>query len=253
MSEHVNQVASCNLPVLQQEIEGGLTQTVNARDLHQELGIKKKFPDWIKSQIERGQLVENADYVLVFPQKGKNLKGGRPALEYHVTIDAGKSIAMMSGGEKGAEVRRYFIQCEKQLKRQTPQIPQSLPEALRLAADLAEENTRLECQVAEARPKVDALDRIATAEGSLCITDAAKQLQIQPKTLFKWLNENQWIYRRPGNATWIGYQQKIQQGLLEHKMSTFTQQDGTEKTTSQVRITPKGLTRLSDKINQEAA
>lgn len=31
-------------------------------------------------------------------------------------------------------------------------------------------------------PKVEALDRIATAEGSLCGTDTAKTLQVQPKT-----------------------------------------------------------------------
>lgn len=136
--------------------------------------------------------------------------------------------------------------------RQTPLIPQSLPEALRLAADLAEKNTQLEHEVAEAKPKVAALDRIATADGSLCVTDAAKQLQIQPKKLFLWLQQNQWIYRRPGKAAWIGYQHRIQQGLLEHKISIFTKDDGTEQTTSQVRITPKGLTKLSDALSQEA-
>jgi len=31
-------------------------------------------------------------------------------------------------------------------------------------------------------PKVEALDRIATVEGSLCVTDAAKSLQVRLKT-----------------------------------------------------------------------
>ena len=51
------------------------------------------------------------------------------------------------------------------------QIPQSYSEALRLAADQAE-------QIKELKPKADGFDRIATADGSLCITDAAKNLQM---------------------------------------------------------------------------
>src|SRR5690606_28048169 len=33
--------------------------------------------------------------------------------EYHLTIEAGKHIAMMSGTDKGFEVRDYFIECER--------------------------------------------------------------------------------------------------------------------------------------------
>ncbi len=181
------------VPVLQQNIGGDLIQTVNARDLHSELGIKKDFTNWIKAQINRGQLIENTDY-LVFAQKGVNPKGGRPVSEYHITIDAGKSIAMMSGGEKGAEVRRYFINCEKRLKEQALQIPDfSDPvQAARAWADELEqkqltqqENMQLTHQVEEMVPKVEALHRIAVSDGSLCFTDAAKNLQAGQKDLIK--------------------------------------------------------------------
>ena len=40
------------------------------------------------------------------------------------------------------------------------------------------------------KPDVEALERIAKADGSMCITDAAKHLQVQPKFLFKTLSEN---------------------------------------------------------------
>ncbi|MFJ1253839.1 phage antirepressor KilAC domain-containing protein [Cupriavidus sp. CuC1] len=59
-------------------------------------------------------------------------------------------------------------------------IPQTLGEALRLAADLAEKAQELSAIVAEQTPKVEALDRIATAGGSFCIRDAAKALQMRP-------------------------------------------------------------------------
>ena len=119
------------------------------------------------------------------------------------------------------------------------QIPQSYPEALRLAADQAE-------QIKELKPKADGFDRIATADGSLCITDAAKNLQMGPKELFFYLNSHEWIYRRTGNKNWLAYQDKIRQGLLEHKVTEVSLSDGTGRISEQVRITPKGLTRLSE-------
>ena len=71
------------------EIHGAVASAVNARDLHAFLEVKKDFSDWIKKQIERARLLEGRDYV-VFPQKGENLNGGRPSLEYHLTIEAAK-------------------------------------------------------------------------------------------------------------------------------------------------------------------
>ncbi|MGB0467067.1 MAG: phage antirepressor KilAC domain-containing protein [Pontibacterium sp.] len=94
-------------------------------------------------------------------------------------------------------------------------------------------------------PKAVALDRIATADGSLCITNAAKDLQVRPKDLFSYLSRNRWIYKRTGSGSWTAYQERIQQGLLEHKTTTVNRSDGSEKITEQVRVTPKGLTKLA--------
>ena len=133
-----------------------------------------------------------------------------------------------------------------------PAIPQTLPEALRLAADLAEQNSHLQLVVAEQAPKVEALNRIAVADGSLCITDAAKSLQIKRKDLIAILQGRKWIYRRTGSTHYVAYQDKIQSGLMEHKYSTVERPDGSEKTTEQARITPKGLIRLATIIREAA-
>ncbi|WP_435105557.1 phage antirepressor KilAC domain-containing protein [Arhodomonas sp. AD133] len=103
----------------------------------------------------------------------------------------------------------------------------------------------LEQTVQEQAPKVEAHDRIAAAEGSMCITDAAKHLQVRPKDLFDYLQRKRWIYRRQGGRSWLGYQQRVQQGLLVHKVTTVDMPDGGERVNEQVRITPKGLHRLS--------
>ncbi|MEJ6520344.1 phage antirepressor KilAC domain-containing protein [Shewanella bicestrii] len=116
----------------------------------------------------------------------------------------------------------------------------------------SEKVLELEDQLKVTQPKADALDRIATADGSLCITDAAKHLQMRPKDLFAFLQQDKWIYRRQGTS-WLGYQDKLQQGLLEHKITEVERGDGSNKITSQVRVTPKGLAYLSNWLTSHAA
>lgn len=90
----------------------------------------------------------------------------------------------------------------------------------------------LEDRIKEIQPKAEALDRIATADGSLCITDTAKLLQVtKPKELFSLLQRQHWIFRRPGTTVWLGYQDKVQKGFLEHKVTEVTRTDGSSKVT----------------------
>lgn len=132
-------------------------------------------------------------------------------------------------------------------------IPQTMPEALRLAADLADERDAAQAALAIAAPKAEALDRIATADGSLCLMDAAKQLQMRPKDLITFLSAHQWIYKRAGGSAWIGYQDRIQAGLIEHKSNIVIDGNGIERIRDQVRVTAKGLARLAQAIEKEAA
>jgi phage anti-repressor protein len=85
--------------------------SVNARDLHKTLEIKKDFSDWIKVQIKRAGLQININYI-IFDSKSN----GRPIREYIFTTESAKHIAMMSQGKKASEVRDYFIQIEEKYK-----------------------------------------------------------------------------------------------------------------------------------------
>ncbi|MVM34212.1 hypothetical protein GO755_29545 [Spirosoma sp. HMF4905] len=91
---------------------------VSARELHGFLSIKSKFADWIKNRIIKYKLLENEDYVLIAEEGfSKSLeKGGRPELDYALTLDTAKELAMVENNEKGREARRYFIEKEKQLR-----------------------------------------------------------------------------------------------------------------------------------------
>ncbi|MCO8017491.1 phage regulatory protein/antirepressor Ant [Brevundimonas diminuta] len=160
-----------------------------------------------------------------------------------------ESLILVSG--YSVELRAAIIDRWEELERaaRRPVMPDlNNPATLRLLlADYANDKIALEEQVAELAPKAEALDRIATADGSMCITDAAKTLQVQPKAAFQFLRAHRWIYSRQGGGE-IAYQDKLASGLLEHKTTTIHRSDGSEKVTTQVRVTPKGLARLAKEL-----
>jgi len=231
------------------------TSTVNARELYRFLSAKKDFSSWIKKQIERARLIEDRDFLTVtLKGEGGNIGlGGRfDAKEYFLTLDAGKHIAMLSGTEKGFEVREYFIECERQV-----QIPKSLPqnykEALLQLVDQVEANEKLQRTIDKQSVTVKAYDRITLADGLLNITSAAKTLQINPnQRLFSFMSANGWIYRRIGGKGWVAYQGRIACGYLTHKVTTVQTSDGRERIVEQVLVTPKGLAKLAKHFTTDA-
>ncbi|MHC2090040.1 Rha family transcriptional regulator [Methylobacterium sp. CM6244] len=120
------------------------------------------------------------------------------------------------------------------------------PAALRnLLLANTEKVLALQGKVAEQAPIVDAYARIAEADGSLCIRDAAKTLQVRPIDLTNHLIAKGWIYRRPGSKEWSAYQPKLSSLLMKHKLATIPHDDGHDRVRTQVRITPKGIGRLA--------
>ena len=113
-------------------------QLCNARDLHQFLEAKTQFGNWISDRISDYGFTQNEDYIIVTQRTN-----GRPRKEYHITLDMGKELAMVERNEKGRQVRKYFIECERRAKELTKQ-QHSLPlaeaeadeEAIRIIANL---------------------------------------------------------------------------------------------------------------------
>lgn len=159
------------------------------------------------------------------------------------------------GMRESKAVRRAVLEKLKELQKPfvDPMAALNVPSFLRSTLlTYTEKVIELESQVEEMKPDVEALTRIAKSQGSMCVTDAAKQLQVKPKSLFDIMSQCKWIYRRLGTP-WIGYQDKIQQGLIEHKVTVITKPDGEDKSIPQVRVTPKGLSKLAKLLTQGAA
>jgi phage anti-repressor protein len=123
--------------ISQNKIENELINTVSAIELHEKLEVKKDFSSWIKVQIKRGMFDENIDFITL-PLKGdskkailqanglyRNEKGQVLKVDYILTIDTAKHIAMMSGTQKGKDIRKFFIEAEKELREIKAQPPKT--------------------------------------------------------------------------------------------------------------------------------
>ena len=163
-------------------------------------------------------------------------------------------LDLVSGYRPELRIRiiRRLAELEEQIRQPTHAIPQTYAEALQLAADMAKENERQAALLAEAAPKVQALERISRADGDCCITDAAKLLKVRPRELFDWLSANAWIYKRNGRGAWIGYQDKVQAGYLRH--SEYCYNNGNDEFLRvQVNVTPKGIAKLAEELMGDEA
>ncbi len=132
---------------------------VNARELWQKLESKQRFTDWIKDRLEG--FAEGQDYV--FHKITKNLpRGGRPEVDYIISLDVAKHIAMLERNEQGRKIRQYFIEVEKQYrKKENEKLP--TPEVL-MATLCTEMERRIKAE-AERDEYRHNLQRIALASG----------------------------------------------------------------------------------------
>ena len=119
------------IPIFTREIQQESTvRCCNARDLHAFLEVGRDFSNWIKSRIDKYQFVEGEDFVTVqnlsspnlassninqlYSAESKNAKSRQQQMvDYHITLDMAKELAMVENNEIGRKVRRYFIQIEK--------------------------------------------------------------------------------------------------------------------------------------------
>jgi phage antirepressor YoqD-like protein/phage regulator Rha-like protein len=201
----------------------------------------------IRALVERG-VVSGNETPYVHPQNGQTYSEFR--------LDFRNTMIVVSG--YSPELRARIIDRWQQLEteRQTfdPATILENPAAMRgLLLTYTEKVIALEAKVEDMRDDVAAHERLTRADGSLNITEAAKNLGIRPKDLFDWLAHNGWIYKRAGSAAWLGYQDKCNRGLLEHKSTTVLRSDGSEKITEQVRVTPKGLSVLAKLVKPIAS
>ena len=166
------------LPIIQENQD--LQQAVSARELYDFLQPTERFANWFDRQLQYGFVV-NQDYLgcEVF-----NTLARQSLQDYFISVDMAKEISMIQRSDKGKQARQYFIECERRSNQPVPtfQIPQTLGEALQLAADQAK-------QLELAAPKVAHYDKVVDRHTLLTATQVGQKIHMSAVKLNRILDE----------------------------------------------------------------
>lgn len=129
--------------------------------------------------------------------------------------------------------------------KQMPQIPQTLSEALRLAADQAEQIERQNLLIEQQRPKVEFVQRYVEVGTTKSLRETAKILRVPERAMIDCLVGDGLLFRQSGNL--LPYQKYHVKGLFDVK--TGTTEYGHNYT--QTRVTSKGIEYIASRYASE--
>ena len=71
--------------------------TVDARELHELLGVGRDFSNWIKTRIEKYEFAEGIDFItnVCSPDLATKGRGGHNIVEYHISTDMANELSMV--------------------------------------------------------------------------------------------------------------------------------------------------------------
>ena len=205
---------------------------VSARDLHKGLEVKSKYNDWLKRMLDYG-FAEGTDFVAI-AQKKVTAQGNQSEFIEHVfNLDSAKEIAMIQRNDKGKEVRKYFIQVEKDFNSPEKIMARALLMADKKITNLTMQNNQLQLDLKEAQKQARYLDLIIESKGALRVSQIAQDYGMTANKLNKVLYEL--CVQHKVNGQWILYKRHMGKGYIDSH--TFDYQDKNGNTRANVTTT----------------
>lgn len=223
------------------------TQTVSARDLHENVGSTERFSAWFNRQLQYG-FIENEDYTSVKVLTEVQNNGGiqeKDLQDYNLSVDMAKQICMIQKNEKAKKIRQYFLDLEKAWN--TPE--QIFARALKMAetkiSELKQHTCVLETElkankqiIGELKPKADYTDIILNNKGLVTITQIAKDYGMSGKALNAILYTLGVQYKQ--SDQWLLYSKYHSEGYTHSKTIDIAHTDGTPDVRMSTKWTQKG-------------
>lgn len=230
------------------------TQTVSARELHEQLHIKTAFKDWFPRMCEYG-FEEGKDFCSKLSETSE--KGGRPSKDADISVDMAKQICMIQRTPEGKQCRQYLLDLEKAWNTPEQVMARALKIANRTIDSLKEHNTKLIEDCERMKPKEIFADAVSASKTSILIGDLAKLIcqngcQIGQKRLFEWMRVNGYLILRKGSDYNMPTQRSMEMGLFEIKESTHLNGDGLNVISKTPKVTGKGQQYFIKKFMKQA-
>ena len=232
----------------------GDQQLVSARELHNKLEVKTRFSQWAKQNFKHFREGLDFEGVVTTTPFNPNYPDGKQQeiKDYALTIEMAKHLAMMSGTEKGYQVRDYFIKVEQAWN--SPEM------VMKRALEIADAKVKaLETENAVMRPKAIFADAVSVSETSILVGELAKLLkqngvEIGQNRLFAWLRRNGYLISRRGNDYNMPTQKSMNLGLFKIKETSITHADGHVTVNKTPKVTGKGQQYFINKfLSKESA
>lgn len=176
------------------EVNENQEPIVNARELHQFLGIRTPYTQWFERMCEYG--FEKDDDFIEFNELSQKSEGSRlverTIINHAIKLDMAKEIAMIQRNEKGKQARRYFLQIEKDWNS-----PEKVMARALILANKKIDTLQLENQ--EMKPKAEYFDALVDRNLLTNVRDTAKELGVKERVFTRWLVQNKFCYRDKRN------------------------------------------------------
>lgn len=197
-------------------------QLVSARDLHKALGFKSRFSRWVDQNFSHFE--EGIDYTSVQGCTVVNNGAKRELQDYWITLDMAKELCMMSYTDKGKEVRKYFIQAEKNWNSPDMVMKRAMSILNARIEKLESKNLQLTTQLEEATEKTNYLDMILATKDNLAVTQIAKDYGYGAVDFNKLLHKYGVQYKV--NDQWVLYDAFADKKYTVTRTVTFTRKNG---------------------------
>ncbi|MCT7833002.1 MAG: phage regulatory protein/antirepressor Ant [Lactobacillus crispatus] len=170
-------------------------------------------------------------------------KQGKVLPNYLLTKQGCEFVANKMTGKKGNQFTAQYVSLFNQMKQQIEipskfNIPKTLPEALRLAADQAE-------QLAKQKPKVDYFDSQMRNPGLMTTTEIAKDYGWSAKTL----NKRHIIFKQ--GKHWVLYQKYADKGYTQYEPYDYQKNNGQHGVHNNLKWTQKGKKFIYDLLAKD--
>lgn len=206
---------------------------VSGRQLHEVLGVKTAYKDWFPRMVGYG-FTENEDFCSNLSES----TGGRRATDHILKLDMAKEIAMLQRTDKGKEVRKYFIQVEKEFNSPEKIMARALLLADKKIQKLETENEVLALELAEAQKQTRYLDLIIESKGALRVTQIAADYGMSASKFNKLLHELGVQHKVAGQ--WVLYRRHMGKGYTDSHTFDFVDTKGHNRTSMTTTWTQKG-------------
>lgn len=231
--------------------------TVSARELHEALGISKRFSAWFETNAQG--FLDGADFTSVLSGTEVKNNGGvqiRELQDYKISVDMAKHICLMSRTEKGKQIRQYFIDLEKAWN--TPE--QIMARALQFASKQIE-SLKGECKflgeqvveqqklISELEPKANYVDMILQSKSLVLMTQIAKDYGMSARKMNQILNDLKVQYKAGGQ--WVLYSKYQNQGYVHSRTIDIVRSNGQADIKMQTEWTQKGRLFLYELLKKE--